>query len=361
MWLYDNPAAWVSGLPPWQWHGHEMLFGFVTAAIAGFMLTAVPSWTGSRGFGGWPLALLALTWLLGRITVALAGALPFIVPTLIELLFLPCLALLIAPKLLRTRNRNTVLLLVLLALWCADAAFMLAQHRGDPHLASTALRFALNVVLLLITVIGGRIVPAFTGNALRQRGCEVRMRSHPAIEWAVIASMLAMPFVDALLPGSPLAGLVAFVAALAHAWRLAGWNGHRTLGQPIVWVLHAAYVWLPLGLLLKAAWLLGGFQWAAFWMHALGAGAAGTMILAVMSRAALGHTGRPLQAAPAMTWSYLLLVFAAAVRVFGPHWLPLAYPGTILLSGVAWIAAFVIYAVVYTPILLRPRADGKPG
>jgi uncharacterized protein involved in response to NO len=338
-----------------------MLFGFVAAAIAGFMLTAVPSWTGSRGFGGWPLALLTLTWLLGRIAIALAGSLPFMAPALIELLFLPGLALLIGPTLLRARNRNTVLLLVLLALWVADAAFLLAQYRSDPHLASTALRFALNIVLLLVTVIGGRIVPAFTGNALRHRGLDVRMRSHSALERGVIASMLVMPFIDLLFPGSMLAGMVALIAALAHAWRLAGWNGHRTLGEPIVWVLHAAYVWLPLGLLLKAAWLLGGLQWAAFWMHALGAGAAGTMILAVMSRASLGHTGRPLQVAPAMRWSYLLLVLAVAVRVFGPHALPLTYSVTILLSGLAWIGAFFIYAVVYTPILLRPRADGKPG
>jgi len=162
-------------------------------------------------------------------------------------------------------------------------------------------------------------------------------------------------------PGSWLAGIVALAAALFHAVRLAGWNGHRTLREPIVWVLHAAYAWLPVGLLLKAGWLLGGFTWAAFWMHALGAGAAATMVLAVMSRASLGHTGRPLRVSPLMSLSYLLLILAAAVRVFGPAWLPLGYPATILLAGCLWIGAFAVYILVYTPILLQPRVDGKPG
>lgn len=361
LWLYTTATAWPGGLPAWQWHGHEMLFGFVTAAIAGFLLTAVPSWTGRRGFAGWPLALLSTTWLLGRIAFALAGRLPPVVPALVELAFLPGLALLVAPPLLRAHNRNTKLLLVLLALWGADAAFLLGQYRVSPDLAAASLQFAVNVVLLLITVIGGRIVPAFTANALRQRGLEVRMRSVKALERTVVALMVVMLLVDSLFPNTALAGAVALLAALAHAWRLAGWHGHRTLGEPIVWVLHVAYAWLPLGLLLKAAWLLGGFNWAAFWMHALGTGAAATMILAVMSRAALGHTGRPLQVAPAMPWSYLLLTLAATVRVFGSAWLPLGYQGVILLAGCLWIAAFGIYAFVYTPILLKPRVDAKPG
>lgn len=361
LWLYDNAAAWTGALPASQWHGHEMLFGFVAAAIAGFMLTAVPSWTASRGFGGWPLVALTLLWLAGRIAFALAGALPFWLVALAELAFLPALAALIAPALLRAHNRNTPLLAVLLALWAADAVFMLGLYRADPVLAGAALRFSLNLVLLLITVIGGRIVPAFTANALNRRGIEARMRSLPALEVVVIAAMVAVVLVDLAVPGSAWAGWVALIAGLAQAWRLAGWNGHRTLAEPIVWVLHLAYAWLPVGLLLKAAFLLGGYAWGAFWMHALGAGTAAMMILAVMSRASLGHTGRPLRVAPVMALSYLLVALGAALRVFGPAVLPLAYTTTIFLAGVLWIAGFFIFAAVYTPILMRPRADGKPG
>lgn len=361
LWLHQSADAWSGNLPVSQWHGHEMMFGFIVAAITGFMLTAVPSWTGSRGFGGWPLLLLTVVWLAGRVTMAVSGTLPFAALAAIELAFLPALAVLVAPPLLRARNRNTPLLLVLLALWAADAAFLLGLHRSDPALASAALRFALNLVLLLITVIGGRIVPAFTANALRQRGIEFRMRSIAPLERAVIVVMIALLLVDALWPSTALAGGVALAAGLAQGWRLAGWNGHRTLHDPIVWVLHVAYAWLSLGLLLKAAWLLGGFAWASFWMHALSAGAAASMILAVMSRAALGHTGRPLRVAPAMTWSYLLLAAAAAVRVFGPVWLPFDYRTTIAAAAVLWLAALLIYVAIYTPILLQPRVDAKAG
>lgn len=361
LFLFPGKLAWQGALPITQWHGHEMLFGFVTAAIAGFMLTAVPSWTGTRGFGGWPLVLLTLLWLSGRVVFALPGAFPFWLMAGLEAAFLPAMAALIAPALLRSRNRNTPLLLVLLALWSADVVFLAGYHRADATLSGAALTFALNLVLVLITVIGGRIVPAFTANALRRRGIEPTIRTIPMLERLVIAAMLALLVVDILLPTTVWAGAVALLAGLAQAARLSGWNGHRTLADPIVWVLHLAYAWLPIGLLLKAAFLLGGYTWAAFWMHALGAGTAAMMILAVMARASLGHTGRELRVSPVMSLSFLLVALAAALRVFGPALLPIAYPHLITLSGTLWMAGFLIFALVYTPILLKPRVDGKPG
>lgn len=359
--LQSSAWSWSAALPASLWHAHEMLFGFIAAAIAGFMLTAVPSWTSSRGFGGWPLVLLTIVWLLGRLAFALSSLVPFPVLALVELAFLPAVAALIAPPLLRARNRNTPLLLVLLSLWVADAAFLFGLYRGDVTTSGAAVRFGLNLVLLLITVIGGRIVPSFTANALRARGIEVRVRSHGLLEMAVIGLMIGVLLIDLLLPHPRLAGAIAALAGIAQLGRLAGWNGHQTLRDPLVWVLHAAYAWLPLGLLLKAGFLLGGIAWGAFWLHALSAGAAATMILAVMSRASLGHTGRPLTAPAAMAWSYGLLILAAVVRVFGPALLPFAYTTTILLAGALWLGAFGIYVVIYTPILTGPRVDGKPG
>lgn len=361
LWLYQAGLAPFGTLPAYQWHAHEMLFGFVAAAIAGFMLTAVPSWTGERGFAGRPLVVLAGLWLLGRIAISAAGVVPLSVVALAELAFLPAVAATIAPSLLRSSNRNAPLLIVLFALWATDATFVVALREGDVMLASTALRAALDIVLLLVTVIGGRIVPAFTASALRGRGLEVRVRTHPAIEGLAIGSMIALVVADLVAPGHWITAGIACTAALAHAARIAGWQTPKTFTEPIVWVLHAAYLWLPIGLFLKAVWLTTAATWAAYWAHALGAGTAATMILAVMTRASLGHTGRPLAVHRGIAWAYGFLIAAVVVRVFGPVVLPLAYPHVIACAAVLWIAAFLLYVLVYTPILLRQRADGKPG
>lgn len=361
LWLYAGAGGPFAGLPPQLWHGHEMLFGFVAAAIAGFMLTAVPSWTGSRGFAGTPLLLLSLIWLAGRVAMFAGDAIPGWMLAVAELAFLPALAILLLPALLRATNRNTPLLGVLAALWAADAVFVYGLLQGRPALAAAALYSALNVILLLVTVIGGRIVPAFTGNALRRRAECAELASFAWLDRFVIVAMVAVIVVDILVPAGPAAGMVALAAGLGQAARLAGWRGWRTVAEPIVWILHAAYLWLPVGLLLKAAWLLGGAGWAVHWLHALGAGAAGTMILAVMSRASLGHTGRELRVAPLVTAGYLALILAVFVRVFGPAWLPLGYTTTVAIAGGLWLTAFLAYSIVYTPVLLQPRVDGKPG
>lgn len=347
--------------PPMLWHGHEMLFGFIGAAIAGFLLTAVPSWTGARGFAGWPLAWIAGLWLLARLVIATAALWPMALVAALDLAFLPALAMLIAPPLLRARNRNTPLLAVLAALWLMDAGFFLGLVRADLGLSLHALLVGIDIVLLLVTVIGGRIVPAFTTAALRQKGADATVRVSARLTGFAVGAMIAVVLSDTFIPGGRTAGAVALVAACAQAARLAQWRSLRTLRQPIVWVLHMAYAWLPLGLALKAAALLTGATPAVFWLHALTIGAAASMILAVMTRASLGHTGRPLIVDPLIALAYVLLTLAALVRVFGFTILPLAYPDIILLAALLWTAAFVIYAWIYAPILLGPRVDGKPG
>jgi uncharacterized protein involved in response to NO len=361
IWLYRSGTSLFSPMPPQLWHGHEMLFGFVGAAIAGFMLTAVPSWTGSRGFAGLPLVVLTALWVLGRIAFALAGRIPDAFLAVAELAFLPGVLVLIAPPVLRTMNRNVPLLLVLSVFWCLDAAFLWATAHGDAALARGLLLTTLGVVLTLITVIGGRIVPAFTANALRARGIDANLRSRPGIERLAIGSMAALAFADLFRVPVDMSAYIAGVAALAHLARVAGWKTRYTFRDPIVWILHVAYYWLPVGLALRALHALGGWTFTVHWLHALGTGAAATMVLAVMTRAALGHTGRPLCAARPVVWSYYLLIAAGIIRVFGPAVLPVGYLATITLASAAWIAAFLLFAIVYTPILLRPRADGRPG
>ena len=347
--------------PATLWHGHEMLFGFIIAAIAGFLLTAVPSWTGARGFGGWPLAWLAALWLLGRVVVATSAFWPSTLVTALDLAFLPALAAFVLPPLLRGRNRNTPLLAVLTALWVTDIAFHWGLARGDPAMARQALLVGIDIVLLLVTVIGGRIIPAFTSSALKQRGDRTPLHAWRGMTALALAAMLAIILVDLFTPESSVAGAVALAAAVMQTIRFAQWRTLHTLRMPVVWVLHLAYLWLPVGLALKAVALLAGVGFAGFYLHALTVGAAATMIMGVMTRASLGHTGRALVVSRPTVGAYGLLAGAAVVRVFGAAVLPLPYTGVIVLAAALWTAAFLLFLWVYAPMLLRPRVDGKAG
>jgi len=228
-------------------------------------------------------------------------------------------------------------------------------------LAGRATNFGINVVLILVTVIGGRIVPAFTANALRRQGETVELTSRAWLEKLVIGSMIAIAIADAFAPTGVVSGVLAGVAALGHAYRLSGWRGFRTCGESILWVLHVGYAWLPIGLALKMLWLLGGVSFAMKWQHALAMGVFGTMILAVMTRVSLGHTGRALAVSRAITVAYVLLTLAVLVRVFGGAFWQERYLLAMSVAGFGWMASFFVYLVVYTPILVGPRADGKPG
>jgi uncharacterized protein involved in response to NO len=348
-------------LPPQLWHAHEMLYGFVAAALAGFLLTAVPSWTGAKGFAGAPLAAVVVAWLLGRCAFLFSGVLPAWSVAVLELSFLPALGALLAPPLVRSRNRNVALLAVLAVLWLADGAFLLGFARDDAPLAMASVRIAIDVMLLVVTVIGGRIVPSFTASALRRSADAVDVRSRGWLERATIVLMVAVPLVDLFQAEGIVAGWLAALVAIAQGARLSGWRSLRTRGDAILWVLHVGYAWLPVGFALKALWLLAGANWAAHWLHALTMGVFGTMILGVMTRAALGHTGRPLAVVRSIAAAYATLTLGVAVRVFAPAVWPWDYLAVLLASGLLWTAAFAIYVVVYAPILLLPRADGKPG
>ena len=360
-WAASFTLGWplATSWPPMWWHAHEMLFGFVCAAIAGFLLTSVPSWTGQKGFAGRPLVSMTALWLLGRVLVGSSAFWPFGLVAAVDLAFLPALGALIGWPLVRERNRNTPLLLVLFLLWSCNAAFHVALWRDDPALARQALLAGINLALILVTVIGGRITPSFTATALRQRGVDATVRSRRAMTPVVVVLMVAVAAIDLVRPGSALAGAVALAAAAAQAARLAQWQGHRTLRDPIVWILHAAYAWLPIGLALKSLALLAGVAAAAFWLHALTIGALATMILGVMTRVSLGHTGRSLQLHRLTVLAYLLLSASVLVRVFGAAGSGLGYTTVIVASAALWTAAFASFLWVYAPILLAPRVAGR--
>jgi uncharacterized protein involved in response to NO len=279
----------------------------------------------------------------------------------VDLAFLPALGVLVAWPLLRSRSRNTPLLAVLGLFWLTDLVFQIALIRNNPLLALHAVHVGIDIVLVLVTVIGGRIVPSFTSSALRPLGLEGAVHNRPALTGLAIAGMVAVTLSDVFWPESRIAGAIAGVTAVLQAARLLQWASWRTLRQPIVWVLHLSYAWLPVGLALKAVALLSGAAFAAFWLHALTIGALATMILAVMTRASLGHTGRALIVDPLITLAYLLLTAAALVRVFGLSASRLSYPVVIIWSALFWTVAFALFVAVYAPILWGPRADGKVG
>jgi uncharacterized protein involved in response to NO len=344
-------------MPPHLWHGHEMLFGFAGAAIAGFFLTAVPNWTGREPVRGPTLGALAFAWLAGRIALWGAAVLPPLVVAAVDLAFVPFLAALVIRAISGGwSRRNMIFLPVFAALFAGNFLYHLEAAGIVAGLGSRGLLLTLDAILFLLAVIGGRVVPAFTTNALRRAG-ETRLPvSRPPVEAAALLSVAALAVVDLFAPDGTVAGAVAAVAALAHAARLAGWRGHRTLAEPILWIIHLGYAWLVAGFALKALALLGGWLPATAAIHALTIGAIGSMTLGVMSRAALGHTGHELRVAPPIAVAYLLVSAAALARVVGPVLLPGYAPQVLAASAILWIAAFGLFTTVYWPILIRPRA-----
>lgn len=362
LWLMVlHTGHWPAGLgDPAAWHGHEMLFGFAAAAIAGFLLTAVPNWTGERGYAGGRLMALTGLWLAGRLALNPIAPLPALPGAVIDLAFFPALCAMVLPSIIKARNRRNYVMVLLLGLLTAASALYHADRLGWlPGIWGRGRTLGIDMVLLLVALIGGRIVPSFTVSALKRVGRKVEAAAFGWPDRLALGTVALLALADMIQPDGMLPGLAALLAGLAHAWRLSRWHGLKTGAQPILWVLHLAYAWIPVGLLLKAAWLLAGVDIGQGWIHAITAGAFATMILAVMTRAALGHTGRDIVAARPTVAAYLLLTGAALVRVLAPVLpdLRLAYS----IAGSFWLAAFLLFVFVYAPILVMRRADGRPG
>jgi len=350
--------VWLGTIPAHLWHAHEMLFGVVAAAMAGFLLTAVPSWTGTPAVAGPRLFALALLWTIGRI-----ASLPVFATSMfaagIDIAFLPALgASLAAPLIAQGKLRNAVFLVLLAGLAMANLLFRLEWMGVTADSAHSGISLAVGIVLLMITVIGGRIIPAFTQNALRQQRPDFVIRTRPLLDRATILLTIVMIVLDMLARQSMTHVAVTAAACLAHGLRLAGWKSRLTLSQPLLWILHLAYAWIPIGLALKVADYLG-FEWASGWLHAITIGAFTTMILAVSSRAALGHTGRPLIATKLTIAAFVLISLAAVLRI-AVDALPAAFYLPVLAgSAASWIMAFALWLWVYAPILWGRRLTGQ--
>ncbi len=357
LWLavYGSEIAAPSLLAPLVWHAHEMVFGFAAATVAGFLLTAIPNWTGRMPLQGWPLATLVALWAIGRIAVFLSAAIGAGAAAIADLSFPLAFLCVVGHEIVTGRNWRNLPMLAALSLLLLGNLLVHLDALGIADSAELGNRTGLVTLLMLISLVGGRIIPSFTHNSLK--------KARPAIKppipegrfdrAALVATALALG-AWALAPDALLSAWANLVAGGAVAVRLSRWRGVRTWTEPLLLVLHIGYAWLALGLMLLGLNRFFEVLPATAALHALTVGAVGTMTLAVMTRATLGHTGRSLTAGPGTKLIYVLITLAAVLRVLSP----LAGEGAdfvLPLAGAAWSGAFGLFAICYGRALACPR------
>ena len=337
-----------------MWHAHEMLFGYGLAVVVGFLFTAGRNWSGQATPTGLPLALLALLWLAGRVLVLTPWGWA---AALVNAAFPIAAAIGLAVPLVKARNRRNYFFVgLLVAMGVAQFALHLAQLGVLTLPGWVGVQLGLDMMLFIMAVMGGRVIPMFTNNGVPG----VQARRQETLERFALGAVLAILLADlAGLRGPGMAGLLALAAAM-HGARLALWQPWRTLRTPLVWVLHAAYAFIVLHLVLRALAEAGAVLPSAA-THALTAGAIGVMTLGMMTRTARGHTARPLRADRFDLAAYLCVLAAALVRVAVPLLAPQFTVGASIFAGWLWACGFALYTIRYAPMLLRPRLDGKPG
>ncbi|WBY01092.1 NnrS family protein [Ramlibacter tataouinensis] len=352
--LWLGHVALPMAVPPMLWHAHEMLFGFAMAVIVGFLLTAGKAWTGLDTPRGAALGALAGLWLAARLA---AVAAPYAIYAALDVALLPVVATVFGRVLLKAKNkRNLPLAGILLLLALANLCFHLAALGVVPVSPLAPLHAALGLIVLIIHVMAGRVVPAFTANATPG----LKITARPGLGWAAFGTTALALALWVFAPPHAVTGIAFAAAAVLQAVRQSHWAPGVTMKRPILWVLHLSYAWLPLGLALLA---LAQFGWvaASLGLHALAVGLVGGLIIGMITRTARGHTGRPLQVGRAEVLAYALVMGAAVLRVLLPLAAPATYTLAVGAASVAWSAAFLIYLWIYTPWLARTRLDGKDG
>ncbi len=362
--------AWAFALAapdaaPWpafaarSWHAREMLFGFAVAIVAGVVLTGLPSWAGTDEVRGRPLALLAALWTAGRAGVWLASASGIARIALVELLFVPALFAIVAPQLLRAKNRRYLLLLPVLA---ALFTVQLASHGVDDPSGAGAMRVAsqaaVYAIVVLYVLVGGLFTPVFTGNVLRERHRGDQAPFLPALEGVAVALVVALAALDLGGASDPWIGIAALACALVHGWRVARWRGWRAADDRIVLAMNLGFAWLVAAFALRAAAALGGLVPADAWVHAFTVGSLGMMMIGLMTRVVLRHTGRPLDVSPLIVGAGASMLAAALLRLAASvHALGNA---PVALSALLWALAFSAWLVRCAPMLLAPSLPRKP-
>lgn len=354
LWLpqYLGALTLPTALSPLDWHIHEMLYGYVAAAIAGFLLTAIPNWTGRLPVNGLPLLGLALHWLAGRAAILFSAAIGGIAAAAIDVSFLVTLAAVAAREIIAGQNWKNLRVLFILALLAAGNIVFHAEVllRGA---ADYGVRIAIAAVILLISLIGGRIVPSFTGNWLARNNPGRRPAPFSRFDKAALAACALALVGWIVAPAHAAVGVLMLIAGVVLAARLARWAGDRALADRLVLVLHVGYAFVPLGFLLLGAAVFTNLPPTAG-IHAWTAGAIGLMTLAVMTRATLGHTGRPLRASPTTEIMYALVLLSALLRISAAL---AGSPALVDYAGLAWIGGFMLFVVTFGPLLIARRPD----
>ncbi|MBC7737340.1 MAG: NnrS family protein [Candidatus Saccharibacteria bacterium] len=342
---------------PVSWHAHEFLFGYLGAVLAGFLLTAVPNWTGRLPLVGLPLAALVALWVAGRVAVATSALLPLELVAVIDLAFPLVLLAVLSREVLAGRTwKNLPVLVLLMAMTVANGLYHLDAAQGGYPAKGIALRMGLTVAVLLISLIGGRIVPSFTRNWLAQRQGASLPAPFGRNDSVVLVLTAATLVIWIFWPEENWTAAACAVVGVAQTWRLSRWSGMHTGAEALVWVLHVGYAFVPLGFFAIAAGaFLPGMGPAA--QHVWMAGAVGLMTLAVMTRASLGHTGRPLHATLPITAIYASLIVAVLLRFVSGALPEATWP--IQLAACGWIIAFAGFFILYLPILAGPKMQRR--
>lgn len=344
-------------LVPMYWHAHEMIFGFSTAVLAGFLLTAIANWTERPTAHGRALGALVALWLAGRAGMLFSGQLPRFAPAILDLAFAPGLVAACAQPLLTAKNRrNYGFIGMLAALWLANAmTHAAALGVLSPVYAQRGNLVGVDVLVIALVVMTGRVVPMFTRNALRAND----VRARPTLERVTLAAVVSIAGLEAAGAPTVLTGSISFLGGIFAAVRMMSWGTRRTVRDPLLWVLHAGSAWISVGLLLRGVASFAPVPMGAG-LHALTAGAIGSLTLGMMARVALGHTGRMLSVSPRIAVAFASIIGAGVTRVLAPLVMPGAL-APLVVSGTLWSLAFSIYFVTYAPILVAPRVDGRPG
>ncbi|MDH5611889.1 MAG: NnrS family protein [Gammaproteobacteria bacterium] len=359
--FWTHPFNWLPyGGPVW-WHGHEMLFGFGAAIVVGFLLTAVQTWTGVIGIRGKPLVVLVLMWLLGRLLLVFGSGLPDWLIATGDVSYLLLAAIAMAYPVIKVKQwRNLMFVPILFVFALLNAISHWGVISEQPQLAIQSLHGTIMLFALIISIIGGRVIAAFTANTT---GCQ---RAHP-IKWLETVSITSIIFMLVIASygftnvPSVLLLIVSSIAALANGWRYLRWGIQHSGSDPLLWSLHLAYAFIPLGFVALALHSVGLMENTSAALHCFTVGAMGGMILAMISRVTLGHTGRPLNPPKLVSLAFLFILAAAIIRVIWPAWLPEFTSWGIASAGIFWVLAYSIYILFYAPMLVTTRADGNPG
>jgi uncharacterized protein involved in response to NO len=352
--MFMGGVSWTPAVPALLWHAHEMLFGFAVAIIVGFLMTAGKNWTGLATPRGPALGALVLLWFVARLAALGNSALVYAV---LDTALLPIVAGVFVALLLRARNfRNLPLAAMLMLLAVVNVCFHLAANGVLAVSVLTPLYAGLALIITIEAVIAGRVIPAFTMAA----NPGLRLQASLWLERSTLGLTALGLLCWVFFPAGWVGASVLALAAVLHGQRLWGWRPTLTVGRPILWILHAAYAWIPVGLLLLALAQLGIVAISAG-VHALAVGATGGLIIGMVTRTARGHTGRPLVVSRGEVAAYVLVMFAAVARVLLPLLAPALYLPALVLAAVMWSLAFVIYLWLFMPWLMQTRLDGKDG